>query len=251
MVVARLRLRVRHVAADVDDRLAADDRDDLSAAGRAREGELDRNLDLRASLHEAESRLRGERLVERRRVAGLEGGEERVPLGSRQHPVEGDRHGSRVKLAVGRLHLGPGRPGLLGVRRAGGEDREGEAESGRTKQEAQSHRYLRVADLTTAPGRRGASRESARSSRSGHGSSTGLQLLSGLKRSIARNCLERLRPEVLLVDDAVVADDEGLHAGHLVVRRRRDEREAADHRALHDEVHLARAAPPGPGPSGP
>ena len=51
--------------------------------------------------------------------------------------------------------------------------------------------------------------------------------------------LERLRAEVLLPDDSVVADEERLHAGLLVVRRRRDEGEATDHRALDDEVELA------------
>src|SRR4029079_4652689 len=48
-----------------------------------------------------------------------------------------------------------------------------------------------------------------------------------------------LGAQVFLVDDAVVADDEGRDARKEVLRRRRNKREAADHRALHDEVHLA------------
>jgi len=38
--------------------------------------------------------------------------------------------------------------------------------------------------------------------------------------------LDRLLAEILPVPDAVVADDEGLHTGHEVLRGRRDEREA-------------------------
>ena len=51
--------------------------------------------------------------------------------------------------------------------------------------------------------------------------------------------LQRLLAQVLLVDDAVVAHDEGLDAGHPVLRRCGDEGEAADHRTLHHEVHGA------------
>src|SRR5215218_6104679 len=50
---------------------------------------------------------------------------------------------------------------------------------------------------------------------------------------------ERVRAEVFLVDHAVVAHHEGLHPRDAVLRRRGDEREAADHHALQDEVHLA------------
>ncbi|HTP29044.1 MAG TPA: hypothetical protein VMK12_25710 [Anaeromyxobacteraceae bacterium] len=35
-----------------------------------------------------------------------------------------------------------------------------------------------------------------------------------------------------------MAHDEGFHAGHALVGRRCDEREAADHHAFHDKVHL-------------
>src|SRR5215218_10331708 len=50
---------------------------------------------------------------------------------------------------------------------------------------------------------------------------------------------ERVWAEVFLVDHAVVAYHEGLHPRDAVLRRCGDEREAADHHALHDEVHLA------------
>src|SRR5215212_7279461 len=50
---------------------------------------------------------------------------------------------------------------------------------------------------------------------------------------------ERVRAEVFLVDHAVVTYHEGLHPCDAVLRRRGDEREAADHRALHEEVQLA------------
>src|SRR6267142_4412208 len=46
-------------------------------------------------------------------------------------------------------------------------------------------------------------------------------------------------PEVLLVHDAVVIDDEGHHAGHAVLGGERDEREARDHLATRDVVVLA------------
>src|SRR5262245_21481905 len=41
-----------------------------------------------------------------------------------------------------------------------------------------------------------------------------------------------VRAQVLLVDDALVIDDEGHHAGHAVLRGERDEREAPDHTAV-------------------
>src|SRR5215212_10010887 len=50
---------------------------------------------------------------------------------------------------------------------------------------------------------------------------------------------ERVRAEVFLVDHAVVAHHEGLHPRDAVLRRCGDEREAADHHVLHDEVQLA------------
>src|SRR5258705_4992012 len=54
-----------------------------------------------------------------------------------------------------------------------------------------------------------------------------------------RERVERAFAEVLLVDDAVVADHEGLDAGQPVFGRRRRQRKAADHHAVDDEVHLA------------
>src|SRR5215471_3875702 len=51
--------------------------------------------------------------------------------------------------------------------------------------------------------------------------------------------VERLRPEVLLVDDAVVAHEEALDSSHAVVRRRGDQREAPDHQTADDVVHAA------------
>src|SRR5215510_13122013 len=62
----------------------------------------------------------------------------------------------------------------------------------------------------------------------------------GLVRVVDGHLLELLeggRTEVLLVHDSRGADDERLDAGHLVVRRRRRERESADHRALDHVVH--------------
>src|ERR1700752_1122275 len=49
--------------------------------------------------------------------------------------------------------------------------------------------------------------------------------------------LERRIAEILLVHDAVVAHEERLHPGHEILRRRRNQGEAADHRAVHHEVH--------------
>src|SRR5258705_703167 len=51
--------------------------------------------------------------------------------------------------------------------------------------------------------------------------------------------IEGGRPKILLVDNAVVADDEGLHAGHAVLSGSSDQGEAADHYTLHDKIHFA------------
>ena len=50
---------------------------------------------------------------------------------------------------------------------------------------------------------------------------------------------ERGRAEILLIDDAVLADDEGLHAGDAIFGRSRHQSEAADHRAFHHVIELA------------
>src|SRR5262249_47292514 len=69
-------------------------------------------------------------------------------------------------------------------------------------------------------------------------------LLPRIVRVVGRHvgsALGGARTEVLLVDGAVVVDDERHHAGVAVFRRPRDEAEAADHLALHHVVlHAAR-----------
>src|SRR5882672_6433384 len=51
--------------------------------------------------------------------------------------------------------------------------------------------------------------------------------------------VERRRAQVFLVDDAVMADHERLHAARAVLGGGRDEREAANHQAVDDEIHFA------------
>src|SRR4029453_9742364 len=51
----------------------------------------------------------------------------------------------------------------------------------------------------------------------------------------------RVRPEVLLVNDTVVVDLEGLNSRHPVVRRPGHRGEASDHHALHHVVASAQA----------
>src|SRR6185503_10564506 len=48
-----------------------------------------------------------------------------------------------------------------------------------------------------------------------------------------RGLLCRIRPEILLVDVAVLADDEAHHAGLAVLHRPGDDSEAADHAVVH------------------
>src|SRR5262249_13746398 len=60
----------------------------------------------------------------------------------------------------------------------------------------------------------------------------GVEALHRLER------LERLRAEVLFVNHAILADDEGLDARDAVLNRRSGKREAADHRSLDDVVEL-------------
>src|SRR5581483_1686457 len=45
--------------------------------------------------------------------------------------------------------------------------------------------------------------------------------------------------EVLLVDNTVLADHEGLHSSDSILRRRGNKSKSADHRAFHDIIHLA------------
>src|SRR5688572_25289968 len=52
--------------------------------------------------------------------------------------------------------------------------------------------------------------------------------------------LERCGAEVLFVDHAVVADDEGLDASDAILRGGRGQREAADHHFVYDEVELSK-----------
>src|SRR5215469_3749510 len=54
----------------------------------------------------------------------------------------------------------------------------------------------------------------------------------------ARKALQRIRAEIFLVDDSVGPNDKRLHTRDPILGRRGSQREAADHYALHDEVHL-------------
>src|SRR5256885_10547318 len=47
-------------------------------------------------------------------------------------------------------------------------------------------------------------------------------------------------PEVLLVDNAIVADDEALHPGHPVLSWRSHQGKAPDHHAFHHKAHSAK-----------
>src|SRR6185369_6680763 len=62
----------------------------------------------------------------------------------------------------------------------------------------------------------------------------GIEELDGIRK------LDRLWTKVLLIDHSVMTDHERLHAGHAVLCRKRDQREAADHCALDDKIHLAK-----------
>src|SRR5262249_19802337 len=51
--------------------------------------------------------------------------------------------------------------------------------------------------------------------------------------------LESVRTEVLLIDDSIVAHHEGHYSGDAILRRNSNEREAADHRSVHNVIHLS------------
>ena len=70
--------------------------------------------------------------------------------------------------------------------------------------------------------------------------STGVQVESGLYSLIEAPRVGRVRPEVLLVNDAVLAAEEGLDAAVAVSRRPGDHRVAGDHVAV-DEVGVGAA----------
>src|SRR5258706_6057627 len=55
----------------------------------------------------------------------------------------------------------------------------------------------------------------------------------------ALELIESLRPETFLVDNAVVADDEGPDTGDFILRRRSHEGKAPDHHSFHYEIQLA------------
>jgi hypothetical protein len=52
-------------------------------------------------------------------------------------------------------------------------------------------------------------------------------------------CVEGSWPEVLLIDHAVVADDEGPHTRYAILGGCSDQSKTADHRSLHDKVQFA------------
>ncbi len=49
--------------------------------------------------------------------------------------------------------------------------------------------------------------------------------------------VERVRPEILLVYDAVVTDDERVHSRYVILGRRSDHCEAADHDSFTTKFH--------------
>src|SRR5438128_12627159 len=51
--------------------------------------------------------------------------------------------------------------------------------------------------------------------------------------------LQRLRSEVLLIDDAVRPNNKSLHSRNSMLSWRCRQGEPADHSAFHDEIHLA------------
>src|SRR5215471_13615626 len=51
--------------------------------------------------------------------------------------------------------------------------------------------------------------------------------------------LQSIRSKILLIDHAVLAHHKGLDASDAVLRRSGDQREAADHRTIHQVVQLA------------
>jgi hypothetical protein len=51
--------------------------------------------------------------------------------------------------------------------------------------------------------------------------------------------IEGFWSKILLVDNAVVADDEGSHSGHGVLDRCSHQGKAPDHYAFHNEIHFA------------
>src|SRR5262245_33131388 len=64
----------------------------------------------------------------------------------------------------------------------------------------------------------------------------------GPVRIEAIDCLRELESfgsEVPLVDHAVVAHHERLHSSDAILCWKRDHREAADHRAIHNVIHLS------------
>src|SRR4051794_1643453 len=57
--------------------------------------------------------------------------------------------------------------------------------------------------------------------------------------AIDRSCkISCIRTKVLFINDAIVADNECLDAGHLVCRRVGEQRKAAYHRSLLDKVEF-------------
>src|SRR5205807_1300484 len=61
----------------------------------------------------------------------------------------------------------------------------------------------------------------------------GIEALHALKR------LQRIGPEVLLVNDSVLANDERLHTCDPVFCRRSRERKPTDHGTLYEKIHLS------------
>src|SRR5579863_3657924 len=62
----------------------------------------------------------------------------------------------------------------------------------------------------------------------------------GIEQLHLAEFIEGFDSEILLVDDAVLTDNEGLHAGDTIFSGRRNQGEAPDHYAFNHEVHLTK-----------
>src|SRR5215510_6930929 len=64
--------------------------------------------------------------------------------------------------------------------------------------------------------------------------------LIGIETVQARKCLQCIRAEVFLINDAIGTDDKRLYTRDPILGRRRGKGESADHYAFHDKVHLSK-----------
>src|SRR5580698_7690611 len=52
--------------------------------------------------------------------------------------------------------------------------------------------------------------------------------------------LQSIRAQILLINNSLVTDDEGLHSGDAIFRRSSSESEASDHCSLNNKIYLAK-----------